>query len=684
MDVPFPNDGVARRTFIARAGLLGLGVALGPHVGWPDGHAPAGASSYRPAGPVPLADTRSNFGFTRIGRDTIRVRTAGIAGVSADAAAVVVGLTALSRSATGFLTAWASGGPRPSTRALSFRPAQRVTTSVFVETNGYVDIACEVIGDGTPPEILVDLCGWFAPEQSASQGRWTSIAAGRVLDTRASGRLGPGDGVVVARPPSVPADATAAVVVLTTTDVADSDGVGAWTLWRADAPSPPAVAQLRTDATVRSRTVWCVAPLGRGGIAVATTAGGHATLDVVGYFTGPSAPTSTDGMFVPTPPHRVLDTHASAPSGAASLVAGAQREIAGAGDGAAWAAAITTYASGTHEATPDEPVLYAHPAGGEPAATAIAGPSLSATETSFAVLGRSTRGTAVGVGFDGDIAIDAYGWFTGDPQPADRPARGEVSYGIQNLALEGLVTEWFDYGLSTDGRPLRAFRLGRGSRHAMVLSHLHGDEWTGESVIVDIARRGAIDGWTLWLLPNVNPDARAGNVRYTHGVNMNRDFPWEWEPLVAPVPERCVVNQTGAQPYALVESRRLRDVLDGGAIPCEVVVSHHDNYNWVAPASLAGAADEVATALRPAATEYALTVGLRVPGEAGFHTSNTYTRVRGGFESWARSIGKKSLLVENKTGATEANDGCGEFGIQPLLADVTPHYVALRQLLSVV
>lgn len=674
----------SRRAFIGRAGLLGLGVALGPRVARPQADAPRGAS-FRPAGPLPLADTRSGFGFLRPDGSTIRVATAGVAGVPRDAAAVAIAVTALARSSTGFLTVWASGGRRPSTRALSFRAGQRVATSVFVETAGSIDVSWGITGGAGEPAVLVDLYGWFAPEPTATQGRWTPISRTRVLDTRASGALQPGDGVVAQRPPAVPRDATAAVVVLTVADVDDPDGAGAWTLWAADSPAPPAVAQLRTDGTARSRTVWCVVPLGGAGIAVTTSSGGHATLDVVGYFTGPSAPASSDGLFVPTTPQRVLDTRPATPAGGSSLVAGTQREIVGAGDGRAWAAAITTYTPDTSQrGKGDDAALSAYPAGTRPPGPAIAGPRLFATETSFAVLGRSTRGTALDVGFNGDIAIDSYGWFTGTPATADWPAQGQSAYGIQNVAIEEMATEWFDYGLSTDGRPLRAFRLGRGRRHAMVVSHLHGDEWTGESVIVDIARRGALDGWTLWLLPNVNPDARAANMRYTHGVNMNRDFPWGWEPQVAPVAERCVINQTGPNPFTLVESRRLRDVIETGAIPCEVVISHHDNYNWVAPASLAGGDDEVAAALRPAATEYAAAVGLRVPGEAGFHTSNTYTRVNGGFESWARSIGKKALLIENKTGATADNDGCGMFGIRPAAVDVEPHFSALRRLLSVV
>jgi hypothetical protein len=109
-----------------------------------------------------------------------------------------------------------------------------------------------------------------------------------------------------------------------------------------------------------------------------------------------------------------------------------------------------------------------------------------------------------------------------------------------------------------------------------------------------------------------------------------------------------------------------------------VSISHHDNYNWVAPQAGSPAV------LRELADAYADATGLRRPGENGstVPTSPRVTHVKGGFETFADSLGMSSFLVENKAGYRGDSWCAGSFGWQPAPDDVAVHHGALRSLLT--
>lgn len=132
-------------------------------------------------------------------------------------------------------------------------------------------------------------------------------------------------------------------------------------------------------------------------------------------------------------------------------------------------------------------------------------------------------------------------------------------------------------------------------------------------------------------------------------------------------------------PHSLVESRQLATAMvDGPFRGASISISHHDNYNWVAPQSGSPAV------LRDLADDYALATGLRIPGEGGstVPTSPRTTHVDGGFETFADALGMSSFLVENKAGYVGANSCAGTFGLQPAPQDVALHHGALRALLA--
>jgi hypothetical protein len=89
-------------------------------------------------------------------------------------------------------------------------------------------------------------------------------------------------------------------------------------------------------------------------------------------------------------------------------------------------------------------------------------------------------------------------------------------------------------GHSVRGRPIAAYRLGtaRLARRVLVVGCIHGDEPEGLAVTRRLISRARAHGASLWVVPSLNPDGRAAGTRHNaRGVDLNRNFPSEWEPL---------------------------------------------------------------------------------------------------------------------------------------------------------
>jgi protein MpaA len=90
------------------------------------------------------------------------------------------------------------------------------------------------------------------------------------------------------------------------------------------------------------------------------------------------------------------------------------------------------------------------------------------------------------------------------------------------------------FGRSVDGRPLVV--LTRGAAHAavriLVVGCIHGNERAGIAIADALARLRAPARATLSIIPDLNPDGVAAHTRRNaHGVDLNRNFPYDWRPL---------------------------------------------------------------------------------------------------------------------------------------------------------
>jgi hypothetical protein len=368
---------------------------------------------YAAAGPHRLADTRvAGCGCARIDARTIRVQVTGRFDLPSAITAAAVTVTATRVGADGFLTAFPSGQARPETSTLNVRSGRDRANSAIVPVG--VDGSIDVWASG-PTDVVVDVTGVFVAAASATSGRFVPLSPRRIVDTRRAGspitRLASGATAHVPLPAGVPVDATALALNVTSVGATRP---GFFSLHPASVPATTSV--LNVDGSGDPVASGVVTPVDAGGLSVDTTAGGHLVVDLTGYFTGPSAPDATDGMFVAVTPTRLVDTR----SHPQRLWPGGTREIA-----MPVAAAVATNV--TVDRTDDTGFVTAFPAGTAlPEASTVNATTRDDTVANLALTPTSTRGVAYFSDRGTDLAVDLTGWFTGSPVPAVEPPRPNV------------------------------------------------------------------------------------------------------------------------------------------------------------------------------------------------------------------------------------------------------------------
>ncbi len=92
-------------------------------------------------------------------------------------------------------------------------------------------------------------------------------------------------------------------------------------------------------------------------------------------------------------------------------------------------------------------------------------------------------------------------------------------------------------GRSTDGRPIRAVRVGPADAavRIVVVGCIHGNETAGIAITRELRELRPPAGSALYLVDTLNPDGVARGTRQdAHGVDLNRNFPGTWRPLGSP------------------------------------------------------------------------------------------------------------------------------------------------------
>ena len=201
----------------------------------------------------------------------------------------------------------------------------------------------------------------------------------------------------------MPGDAIALAINVTTTA---PNQPGYFTAFPAGHVAPEA-SLLNTDRGGQTRAASSITPISAAGLSVYSHSGGHVIIDVTGWFTGPSAGESADGLFVPADsPQRLVDTRTGDP-----LWPGGAIEVAGPCD-------RRVVDRREHDARRRPRVGLPHRARGAttvPETSTVNAGAKHQTAANLAIVPVSSSGIAVSSFGGADLVVDLAGWFVGSP-----------------------------------------------------------------------------------------------------------------------------------------------------------------------------------------------------------------------------------------------------------------------------
>ena len=367
-------------------------------------------AAYRPLTPCRLLDTREERRTKPTGSESLSLAVRGQCGVAVDASAVAITVTVTEAAGAGFITAWPSGEPMPLASTANYLVGETRANAALLSLGADGNLA---LFASNSVHIVIDISGEFFASPAVASGRFVAIAPVRAIDTQANAgsALALNGSVDVALPAGVPADATAMEVTITATRAPAAGFVTAYPTGTVR----PFVSMLNTDAPRQTRTATQIVPVTANGLTVFSNAGGHLVVDVVGYFTGPSAPATTDGLFVPSAPKRVLDTREAVRVYAGGAIA--IDTAAAVGSVAAVAANITAT-----EAGPSGYLTAWAAQTEQPPTPALTYEKRGEDIANLGVVSVSTAGLAVASTSGAHVVVDITGWFVGTPLPTTAAA----------------------------------------------------------------------------------------------------------------------------------------------------------------------------------------------------------------------------------------------------------------------
>jgi len=362
-----------------------------------------------PIEPCRLLDTRPDAPVEPGGQTTVPVLNR--CNVPPEAIAVAVTVTSVGANREGWLAVRPAGSASGSISTLNVSRGATRANSTVVKIGDGGALTVEVDAGG---HVLLDVSAAFVAAEMSRAGRYVPIEPKRLLDTRGDNWQGGARTLQMPLPDLVPADVIA--VAVNVTIAGSANPLGGYITAHASGARRPGTSIQNTDGPGQVRAAAVIVPASGDGLEVYSEHGEPIVVDLLGYFTGPSAEESSDGLFVPVTPRRIVDTRlAASPLCHSETRAWPLSSIgAGSGQAAAIAATITmvspvlggwalAYAAQTVQ--PDTSSVNA--TGGQVAPNMV-----------FA--GLSEAGFAVQTQHSSHILVDVTGWFTGTPVSTSR------------------------------------------------------------------------------------------------------------------------------------------------------------------------------------------------------------------------------------------------------------------------
>ena len=341
----------------------------------------------------------------------VSIGIVGMGQVPTGASAAVLNVIASSPAADGGIKFYASGSPSPLQTSVTL-PAKGSsvvqTLTVPIGADGRISASSSAAVD-----MAVDIVGYYSPISSTKVGRLRLLNETKVLD-RSVTPVPVNGNVEITIPTGVARDAEAVVM---TVSVSGALANGSWWLSSQGVSSPIVSGRIGQSA---SNTV-IARPTG-GVLRLTTDAGGFVVVTVSGWFTGRSASTGSDGLFVAQSPMRLVDTtSAMDPLGVGVALhtnwtlEAAVLGVAGVPTTGVGALAVVMGTTNSHG--PGGTTIY--PAG-QPRPdvrhVSAAKPGTRASTSLPVAIG--DRGLAVHSASGGDVTVDVIGWYTGSAKVA--------------------------------------------------------------------------------------------------------------------------------------------------------------------------------------------------------------------------------------------------------------------------
>lgn len=188
--------------------------------------------------------------------------------------------------------------------------------------------------------------------------------------------------------------------------------------------------------------------------------------------------------------------------------------------------------------------------------------------------GSTTATTVPGAGTSSGVTSAPSTTLPLSPTPASKIAD------YQNRAAVPFETD-IEFGRSVRDVPLSVYRRGiDGATRVLVVGNIHGDEPAGIEV-VNLMRTMSLNvDVDLWLVSTMNPDGTADGTRQNaNKVDMNRNFPQNWEPI------RSVGYWQYAGPSAGSEPEVQAMMQLGDLVNPHIVIWYHQDYFRISPSS---------------------------------------------------------------------------------------------------
>jgi protein MpaA len=159
---------------------------------------------------------------------------------------------------------------------------------------------------------------------------------------------------------------------------------------------------------------------------------------------------------------------------------------------------------------------------------------------------------------------------TTDPPPdSTAPSATVPTQTVETIAV----------GMSVERRAITAVRRGDpGGRCVLIFGVIHGDEQAGLQIVALLTQLPVPAGVDLYLVDSMNPDGVFADMRTNaNGVDLNRNFPYNWGPIAQPGDWEYAGPAAASEP----ETRAVVDLIS--ALRPDLVIWYHQDAYSIGP-----------------------------------------------------------------------------------------------------